>query len=41
MCSKATLGEIIKKDIIGLNLNEHLAFDRAQWSKRIHVIDPN
>ena len=38
---KLTLDVIVKKDMIGLNLSEHLAFDRAQWRKMIHVADLN
>ena len=38
---KLTLDAVVKNDMIGLNLNEHLAVDRAQWRKRIHVAHPN
>ena len=36
-----TLDVVVKKDISGLNLSQHLAIDRSQWRKRIHVADPN
>ena len=36
-----TLDAVVKKDMIGLNLGEHLALDRAQWRKMIHIADPN
>ena len=32
---------IVKNNKIGLNLSEHLALDRVQWRKMIHVADPN
>ena len=38
---KLTLDVVIKEDMIGLNLSEHLAPERAQWYKMIHVADPN
>ena len=38
---KLTLDAVVKKDMIELNLGEHLAIDRAQWRKRIHVADSN
>ena len=38
---KLTLYTVVKNDMIELNLGEHLALDRVQWRKRIHVADPN
>ena len=38
---KLTLDAVVKNDMIGLNLSQHLALDRIQWCKRIHVVDPN
>ena len=38
---KLTLDAVIKNDMIGLNLSEHLALDRTQWRKMIHVADLN
>ena len=36
-----TLDAVIKKDILGLNLSQHLAHNKAQWLKMIHIVDPN
>ena len=36
-----TLDVVVKKDMSGLNLSQHLAIDRSQWRKRIYVADPN
>ena len=36
-----TLDVVVKKNMIELNLGEHLALDRAQWRKMIHVANPN
>ena len=36
-----TLDVVVKNDMIRLNPSEHLVFDRAQWHKWIHVVDPN
>ena len=36
-----TLDVLVKKNMIELNLGEYLALDRAQWSKMIHIADPN
>ena len=30
---KLTLDVAVKNDMIGLNLNEHMALDRGQWHK--------
>ena len=38
---KLTLDVVVKKDMIKLNLSEHLDLDRAQWRKMIHLSDPN
>ena len=38
---KLILDAVVKNDIIGSNLGEHLAFDRAQWLKKILVADLN
>ena len=38
---KLTLEAVVKKDMLGLNLSEHLTLDRAQWCKMIHVADLN
>ena len=39
--SKLTLNAVVKNDMIELNLDEHLALDRTQWRKKIHVADFN
>ena len=38
---KITLDAVVKEDMIGLNISEHLTSHRVQWSKRIDVADPN
>ena len=38
---KLTLDAVVKNDMIKLNLSEHLALDRTQWRKKIHVVDPD
>ena len=37
---KLTLDAVIKNDIIGFNLSEHLTID-PQWRKRMYLADPN
>ena len=39
--TKLTFNAVVKNDRIGLNLNEHLALNRAQWRKRIRLANPN
>jgi hypothetical protein len=38
---KLTLDAVVRKDLSILGLSDEVAFDRAQWRKRIHVADPN
>jgi len=37
---KKTLNEVIERDLRVNNLSKDLVFDRAQWRRMIHVVDP-
>ena len=37
---KLTWDSLIKRDLKFLNLTSDMAFDRAEWRRRIHVADP-
>ena len=36
-----TLHVVIKNYMFGFNLSSHLAFDKIQWHKKIHIINFN
>ena len=38
---KLTLEAVVMKDLSLLDLHDHVALDRAQWRKRIHIADTN
>ena len=35
--AKLIFNAVVKYEMIGLNLNEHLALDRTQWRKKIEM----
>ncbi|KAI8571499.1 hypothetical protein RHMOL_Rhmol01G0124500 [Rhododendron molle] len=37
---KLTLDAVVHKDLSIVGLCEQVALDRAQWRKKIHVVDP-
>jgi hypothetical protein len=32
---------IVSKDLISLNIESELVYDRPEWLKRIHILEPN
>lgn len=38
---KMTLEAIVRKDLFLLDITEQDGLDRAQWTKQIHIANPN